>query len=410
MSYTAIYILRRAIIDKNQNIPIYLRVSTSTKDRSEYYTGIKVKATQWAGKEGRTDGRGMKLYIKGSTQKIKQLNIKLDALLAKIQEKETELLKVGMDITASELLSILKSDKVGHFNLQEALEKIVQSKNADSTKQSAKRSKELIINFLHDEYGIEDIDVKKLALKTYKALIFRLGEWGEKREYSPGHIKKMISLLRNAIQYSIDSGYMDSDPTAGYIYKGKKHTATPAPALTIEEFIKFRDCTPEEDFLIRTRDMFILQCYTGLAHVDFRKLVIDDLHKGIDSQTWIIKKRQKTTVPARIPLTTSASNIIEKYKNFITEDGKLLPVLGRTNYNKNLKRLAKLAGIDKNISSHSARHTFGTLLLESGVSLEDISGMLAHTNIEQTRTYAQMTDLKLRIELEKLEKRMQSTS
>lgn len=407
MSYTAIYILRRASIDKNKHIPVYLRISTSTKDRCEFYTGIKVTEDQWVGKGGKTNKRGIKSYIKGTTNKIKQFNIKLDDLLSKIQEKETELRKAGMDITSDELLSSLRNEKTSQFALSEALTRIVQSKNANSTKQSAKRSKTLILQFLKNEYGVEDIDVKKLELKTYKAITLRLGEWGEKKSYSPGHIKKMIHLLKNAIQYSIDAGHMDSDPTAQYVYKGKKHVTTPAPALTIEEFIRLKNVTLEKDFLKRTRDMFVFQCHTGLSLVDFRKLTKDDLHKGIDGQTWIIKKRQKTSVYARIPLTTGALDIIEKYKDSITEDGRLLPVLGSTRYNENLKTLAKLADIGKNVTTHSARHTFGTLLLESGVSLEDIANMMAHTNIEQTKTYAQMTDLKLRTELEKLEKRIQ---
>lgn len=406
MSYTAIYILRRSDVDKSKEMPIYLRVSTSTKDRSEFYTGIKVREDQWAGKNGKTDKRGIKSYIKGSTQKIKQFNIKLDDLFAKIQEKETELHKAGMDVTARELLSDLKGEQVSQFFISEALERIVQSKNAVSTQKSARRSKNLVLEFLQDEYRLEDIDVKKLELKTYKAITLRLGEWGEKKDYSPGHIKKMITLLKNAIQYSISSGYMDKDPTANYVYRGKKHVAKPAPTLTLDEFLRIKNAQIEKDSLNRTRDMFVFQCYTGLSLVDFRNLTVEDLHLGIDGQTWIIKQRQKTSVYAKIPLTKEAMSIIDKYKDFDPESEKLLPVLGSTSYNENLKKLAKLVSIDKNITTHSARHTFGTLLLESGVSLDDIANMLAHTNIEQTKTYAQMTDLKLRAEVAKLEKRM----
>jgi len=86
--------------------------------------------------------------------------------------------------------------------------------------------------------------------------------------------------------------------------------------------------------------------------------------------------------------------ILEKYKGKTTGDF-LLPVFPIMTYNRQLKRIAKLCQISKNMSSHLARHTFATLALTKGVSIESVSKMLGHTNINTTQIYARITDRKV---------------
>ncbi|KAA6325506.1 site-specific integrase [termite gut metagenome] len=72
-----------------------------------------------------------------------------------------------------------------------------------------------------------------------------------------------------------------------------------------------------------------------------------------------------------------------------------LPVYGIVRYNILLKKTANLCGIAKNFSSHLARHTFATLALTKGVSIESVSKMLGHTGINTTQIYAKITDKKI---------------
>lgn len=56
----------------------------------------------------------------------------------------------------------------------------------------------------------------------------------------------------------------------------------------------------------------------------------------------------------------------------------------------------------ENLSHHQARHTFGTLLLSEGISIESIAKMMGHTNIATTQVYAKVTDLKISEDMDRL--------
>ena len=54
------------------------------------------------------------------------------------------------------------------------------------------------------------------------------------------------------------------------------------------------------------------------------------------------------------------------------------------------------------MSSHKARHTFGTLLMSAGIPIESISKMMGHTNIRTTQAYAKVTDDKISEDMDRL--------
>ena len=95
-----------------------------------------------------------------------------------------------------------------------------------------------------------------------------------------------------------------------------------------------------------------------------------------------------------IPLLEEARKILDRYKAhpYCQAHSVLLPVCSNQKMNMYLKELADICGIRKHLSTHCARHTFATLTLASGATIDNVAKMLGHTNTNMTRHYARILD------------------
>lgn len=85
--------------------------------------------------------------------------------------------------------------------------------------------------------------------------------------------------------------------------------------------------------------------------------------------------------------------MLEKFHS--DERETLLPYIKYKNYQTSLKALRLRAGISFPFTTHTARHTFATLItLEQGVPIETVSKMLGHSNVSMTERYAKVTPQK----------------
>ena len=142
------------------------------------------------------------------------------------------------------------------------------------------------------------------------------------------------------------------------------------------------------------RDTFVFCCFTGLAFIDISSLKRSDIYVDADGNKWIRKHREKTGELSTIPLLDIPQRIMEKYASHpkvLTQDA-VIPVFSNQRTNSYLKEIAELAKIQKNLTSHIARHTFATMSLANHVPIESISKMLGHTDIKTTQIYAKMQD------------------
>lgn len=153
--------------------------------------------------------------------------------------------------------------------------------------------------------------------------------------------------------------------------------------LTPEEFQKLRTATMPESRLERVRDLFVFHSYTCLSYHDLRAFDPKKI-KEIDGKKLYVGHRGKTKIEYTIPLLAPALEILAKY-------GGKLPILSNVKYNEYIKEVAKAAGIDKPITTHWARHTGATLLLNAGVKIEIVSKVCGHSSIKMTeKIYAKL--------------------
>ncbi len=183
---------------------------------------------------------------------------------------------------------------------------------------------------------------------------------------------KRVKLVLNK---AVDEGYIDRNPFKLKMVKDKVEQNP----LTEEELKVIELKEIKNDRLSKVRDLFVFACYTGLSFGDLKSLSKDNLKDDC-----IIKNRLKTNVKCTIPLLPKARAIWEKY------DWKL-PVLSNQKYNSYLQEIGNICGIDKQLHSHLARHTFATIMLNKGVPMVMISRMLGHTSTKITEsTYAEL--------------------
>lgn len=155
--------------------------------------------------------------------------------------------------------------------------------------------------------------------------------------------------------------------------------------------------------LERVRDIFLMQCYTGLRHCDISKINSKNLHYS-ESRGYVleVKKTQKTKkrleLPLRLLFKTEGSDqsrperIVDKY---LGKKGanplRNLFKLSNQYYNRQLKEIAKLANIDKELSSHMARRGFATYM-GTKVKATIVQKILQHSKLDMTMIYIQLSN------------------
>jgi len=152
------------------------------------------------------------------------------------------------------------------------------------------------------------------------------------------------------------------------------------------------------------KDTYLFCCFTGLAFVDVKSLVYSDIETR-DGKLWIKKRRQKTKNWCHIPLLPPAVQLVNKYKShsYCLKNGCVLPVFSNQKMNAYLKEIADLTGIEKNLSTHTARHTFATTVtLANQISIEVVSKMLGHSSINMTKKYARVVDDLINRDMQKI--------
>jgi integrase len=115
----------------------------------------------------------------------------------------------------------------------------------------------------------------------------------------------------------------------------------------------------------------------------------------VDGELWIFSDRFKTDVKSRIPLLDVPLTILKRYENDpeCINSNKVLPVLSNQKYNSYLKEIADICGITKKLTTHTARHTFGTTVtLTNGVPLESVKKMMGHKKLSTAQKYARVLE------------------
>lgn len=248
------------------------------------------------------------------------------------------------------------------------------------------------VNFLHEE-NLTTWPTKALDIDAFLAQQHDLNK-------ATSSISRMISSLRKFYQWLARQNIQKLNPMLE-IDPPKKEHRLPV-ALTITEVDQLL-AQPDIHQKLGLRDRALLETLyaTGIRVSELINLKFDNLHEDLK----LLKVLGKGSKERLIPISAVAISWIQRYQTKVREPlllkaGKASDYIFLNNRGGSLtrqavwqiiKRYCRMAGIAKDVTPHTLRHTFATHLLENGADLRVVQEILGHSDISTTQIYTNLS-------------------
>jgi integrase len=403
-TFSICFFAKKSQLLANGKAPLFVRI-TLNGSRWETSLNIGVDKEKWDSKKEKARG-----YDKNSNL----VNELIDATRDKIYRIKLKIDQEEKPLTLGNLRYYYSGQRDNERTIMKLFddhnsfcEKKVGIQLAQATYDRYLTCRKHFCNFLKKEYNTKDLPISKIDKELFEK--FDLYLRSEKKCANNTAIK-YIRNFNKIVRIAVEKGWIPSSP---YKEVGFRLEEIEKPYLTQEELHSVHEKDISIQRLKIIRDIFIFCCYTGLAFSDVKELTGDNIQIGIDKKKWISKHRKKTDVISRIPLFRIPEEIIEKYKDhpLCIIRNVLLPVPSNQKMNGYLKEIAAICGINKILTTHTARRTFATsVLLLEGVSMDIVSKILGHKSLYMTRKYAKIDEINIAKGTEIVREKLQKTS
>ena len=245
----------------------------------------------------------------------------------------------------------------------------------------------------HDLPGLDSLDDEELA--AYIAWLRHNGK-------SPATVSRCIASLKSFYSLLLSQGVVDHNPAAGLVpEKSVQKLPQILTSKEVELLLEQPECTDMKGY--RDRAMLELLYATGIRVSELISLDVSD----VNIPAGFIRCRSKDK-ERMIPLYPAAIKALSEYVEFIrpqmiaSPDEQSLFVnisgkrMSRQGFWKIIKTYQKKAGIEKDITPHTLRHSFAAHLLENGADLRSIQEMLGHADISSTQVYSHIVKKQLK--------------
>jgi integrase/recombinase XerD len=229
------------------------------------------------------------------------------------------------------------------------------------------------------------------------------------RGYSNTTRARKIASARSFFRFLIEEGFVQNNPTED-ISTPRVGRSLPK-ALSIEEIDNLIEVVASQNSLESSRNLAMLDLVyaSGLRVSELTSINISD----IDFESGFVRCLGKGSKERLVPIHPEAIRSLQKYlqndrpKLAKARSGHALFLnrfghrITRQGFWLILRTLAKRAGISKNISPHTLRHSFATHLLHGGAPLRHVQELLGHSSITTTQVYTHLTNEHVRSEYRK---------
>ena len=223
-----------------------------------------------------------------------------------------------------------------------------------------------------------------------------------RRGKSPATVTRSLASIKSFYQYLLSQGAVDQNPAKGVSpVKVERKLPQVLTGREVELFLEQPECTDLKGY--RDRAMLELLYATGIRVSELIGLDVDDLNLPGGVLKCFSKGRERV-----IPLYPAAIRALGEYVHNVrpqlvdSEDETALFVnmsgerMSRQGFWKLIKYYQEKAGIQKDITPHTLRHSFAAHLLENGADLRSIQEMMGHADISSTQVYSRLLNQKIK--------------
>ena len=387
--------LKKSTRDRSGKAPIMGRI-TLGRSIAQFSCKLFCNPDLWNPRESRMDGK---------SREAVEINAKLDNLLLAVQASYQSLLAKGLPFDATDIKEHFQGSVQSRTMLLERFDGLIEEMRdhvgvdiKENSLASYRQTRARLQQFIQAKYKVSDLAFSQLTedfIKQFEQYV--IGEVGLKQSTC----YNMIVLIKKVCKLAYREGAADSllfDNV--HVDKGDNRLpkALDKDALDKLKALRFDGLDGDME---TSRDVFLFACYTGAAYCDLMALNREHLVRDDEGNLWLKFSRQKTGVLCRVKLLPEALRLLEQLHSDARET--LLPYMNYATYLSCLKAISLRAGLSLPITTHTARHTFATLItLEQGVPIETVSKMLGHSTVRMTERYAEVTPQKLFEEFDRL--------
>lgn len=397
-SFNVLFLLKKAKLLKNGEASVCMRI---TVNRVRVETSIRksINPSLWSQAKESSRGRD---------RKSNDLNKFIEEARIRLYNIHYELKQEGLPITAEILrdkffgLEEREEPKTLLGVFQEHNDRCRELIGKDFALITVRRyecCKRYLAELIQQKYSKEDLPLKDINGEFIRAFDFFLKT---EKDCAQNTVIRYMKCLKKITNLSLANEWITKDPFMGIKFQEKEVNREFLTWDELQIVINKKFELPRIDLV---RDVFIFCAFTGLSFIDVKQLTSEHIVIDKDGNHWICKARQKTKNMCNIPLLEVSLSILEKYKGhpLCEKRNVLLPVPCNQKMNSYLKEIADLCGIRKNLSTHTARHSYATsVCLANGVSIENVAKMLGHSDIKMTKRYARVLDQSILSDMKKV--------
>jgi integrase len=285
--------------------------------------------------------------------------------------------------TAQKTLCVLYQEMLDEFQSRVGIDR------SKATLEEYQKGYKYLCDFLKEKYHVHDMALIQLDLAFVESYDHYLRI---NRRLKAGTAVIMFIPLRKVVLTAVRRNLIVHYPFAGYKFEQPRLEMR---SLSAEELQRLLSTPQQTPTLSLIRDIFAFAAFTGISHADLERMTWENIQVMEDGSRWLSMKRQKTGIPFLVKLLDIPLQLMERYRG-MARGSLVFPYLSLSRVNVGLKQVAQQCGIDKSLSFHVARHTFGTVVcLSQGVPIESVSRMLGHRRITTTQRYARVDKKKI---------------